>query len=440
MLSSALSQKDEEIELVHRLGHKEQGLEAQIRDIQDEAPSRRIQDCKREERALEAEIREVETKLWGLKSRHGHLLREIEQLENGVQAKLSSYRAALVLAKGETKAFLQHRQGSGGGGSAGGHYNAAVATRGGGGKGGRGTKEIGIWTLPAERRTLAMADEHFREEQEDLRARGQAAEQERLALEEGGLVWRDVVAEVTAVEDMLRTEMHGPEAEGRTTREEQQQQQQQLSLGNNEEAHDEGGEREGEEQRRGEKGGSSGGGGRRRDHGDSTKRVLRRMQHAKTALGEHLATAERRHWRLLVCCVGAELEALAEGMEVLTGGWDGGGGGEEGLKGGWDGGGEERLKRGWEEDDDDGGGGGGGGEEDLKRGWEGDDDGGDDGEGRLKRGWEGDDDDDDDDDDDGEGAGVEGDPGSGGERSEKGAGEENVFESVDRHGGFAAWG
>lgn len=415
MLSSALSQKDEEIELVHRLGHKEQGLEAQIRDIQDEAPSRRIQDCKREERALEAEIREVETKLWGLKSRHGHLLREIEQLENGVQAKLSSYRAALVLAKGETKAFLQHRQGSGGGGS---YYNAAVVTGGGGGGGGgkrgRGTKEVGIWTLPAERRTLAMADEHFREEQEDLRARRQAAEQERLALEEGGLVWRDVVAEVTAVEDMLRTEMHGPEAEGRTTREEQQQQQQ-PSLGN-EEAHDEGGEREGEEQRRGKNGGSDG--GRRRDHSDSTTRVLRRMQQAKTALGEHLATAERRRWRLLVCCVGAELEALAEGMEVLTGGWDGGG--------------EEGLKRGWEEDD---GGGCGGGEEDLKGGWEGDDDGGDDGEGCLKRGWEGDDDDD----DDGEGAGVEGDPGSGGERSEKGVGEENVFESVDRHGGFAAW-
>ena len=51
-------------------------------------------------------------------------------------------------------------------------------------------------------------------------------------------------------------------------------------------------------------------------------RVLKNMETAKGELEKNVSLAEDKGWRLLVCCIGAELEALVEGMGVLRGAAD----------------------------------------------------------------------------------------------------------------------
>ena len=58
------------------------------------------------------------------------------------------------------------------------------------------------------------------------------------------------------------------------------------------------------------------------------KKVLGMMDRAKGELEERLDVAEVKNWRLLVCCVGAELEALIEGEGVLRGALEEAGGDE----------------------------------------------------------------------------------------------------------------
>ncbi|KAI4232833.1 MAG: hypothetical protein LQ349_004768, partial [Xanthoria aureola] len=101
----------------------------------------------------------------------------------------------------------------------------------------------------------------------------------------------------------------------------------------------------------GERGDGGDGGHEKRIEG--MKRVLDAMARAKETIGGKLKMAEEKGWNLLVVCIGAELEALVEGEQVLrsvlgvegatgdgerdlgTDAGDGSGlGGEQGMEGG----------------------------------------------------------------------------------------------------------
>ena len=256
IMEAQLAETEEDLIEVRGLTSKKEGLEQQVLNVENEEASRSIEQFKQEEKALDVEIKETENKLWELRARQRQLLGQIEGLDNSVQSKLSSYKAALSLAEKEAKAFLARPQ----------RYSSIL----------QGGNES-LWALSVPRRTLEMASDHFCEERERLRQQSTSIEVEKTALEEGAVMWEDVVAKVTAVEKTLREEMKRlPTQQSSKTAEK---------------------------------------------HGavDGMHSILKRMESAKSYIECQLAIAEERKWNLLMCCIGAELEAIIEGHEILLG-------------------------------------------------------------------------------------------------------------------------
>ena len=140
----------------------------------------------------------------------------------------------------------------------------------------RATTATGLWALPAERRTLQMAREQYAEERGVLRKRFDDVNTERDALEEGSGVWNEVSEDVTVVEKLLREEM----------------QEMQVSL-----------------VQENENGNAIG----------VMRKILEHMSKARLRIESNLEVSAARNWKLLVCCIGAELEAMIEGQTVLQG-------------------------------------------------------------------------------------------------------------------------
>lgn len=269
LLEGELLEKSSELSKVQALAQKRAGLEGQIRRIEEgEDISRKLSEMQKAEKMLDTEIKELETRLWEMKAKHRRMVDEIQGLDNRVQSQLSSYKAALEMAEKEVRAFLK---------------SPPTRITGKVGK----EERSGIWGLPPDRRTLDMAEEHFRDEQQVLRERAEAAETERSALEEGVVVWKDVIREVDELERVLRVEMHLLPPS-------------QL-------------------QERDRDNDSCRGSGVNNGSAELGMRtVLQQMQRAKSRLESQLDVAEGRGWKLLICCIGAELEAVIEGYDVLN--------------------------------------------------------------------------------------------------------------------------
>ncbi|KAK4697426.1 hypothetical protein P7C71_g640, partial [Lecanoromycetidae sp. Uapishka_2] len=266
VLEDEVFQRKEVVDTIQNFQRKSTGLKDRIRDIESEDTSRRVEDLKGEATALETEIHDMETKLYEMKARQRHLLREIDGLNNSVQSKLSSYKSALVLAEKDIKRFLARPP-----------LGGATATA---------TPKDGIWALPKERRTLELARDHYTEEQAALHTHISAVSTEQAALEEGGEVWEEVVNEVSAVEKLLREEMQRMQAPNQLL------------------------ETSGEQ----------------RDASHGMKRILKSMHKARAKIEEKLDLAQTKGWKLLMVCIGAELEAMVEGMGVLEGALEAAGG------------------------------------------------------------------------------------------------------------------
>ncbi|KAM0802662.1 hypothetical protein BDR22DRAFT_887452 [Usnea florida] len=244
----------EALSTVQRFESRKAGLQERINNIESEDTTRQVEDLKGEEKALDYEIRELETRLWEMKAKHRHLLQNIENLDNSVQSKLSSYKSALTLAEKESRRLLERPPM---------RVNSTITS-------------TGLWALPAERRTLQMAREQYMEEQDILRKRSDDVEAERAALEDGFGVWDEVVQEVHGVEKLLREAM----------------QEMQAPLV--------------------------------QENGNSNairgmRKVLEQMSKARSQIESKLEVSEARDWKLLICCIGAELEAMTEGQTVLQG-------------------------------------------------------------------------------------------------------------------------
>ncbi len=254
VMEAQLAETEQDLRVIQGLISKKSGLEQQVRNIENEAASRQVEEFRREGKTLDAEIKAMESQLWEMKARQRHLLGQLESLENSVQSKLSSYKAALTLAEKEANAFLTRPK-----------VHSSMF---------QGGSES-LWALPVQRRTLEMANEHFQEERERLMQGSSDIKIEESALEEGAVIWEDVVTEVTAVEKTLREEM------------------QRLPVHQTSERV------------------------KKNNAADGVQTILKRMENAKSHIESRLTIAEERKWKLLVCCIGAELEAIIEGHEVL---------------------------------------------------------------------------------------------------------------------------
>lgn len=264
ILHNELERRRRDVSFIDTLSMKQEGLQTAIEEISNQDSSHKAEEFRAEEQTLGREILELEERLQQMKNRRRHLLREIQALDNRTQAKLSSYQESLRLAEKEAREWLARSP-------------ARVEKERSGGK----KEDEGMWDLPKERRTLEMAKEWAQGEEEDSRFRVEGCEKEREALEEGGEVWRDVRGIVSGVEKSLRGEM-SLQASRRWSK-----------------------NKEGETTESG-----------------AMERILDSMEVARAEIERKLKLAEEKGWRLLVCCIGAELEALIEGTGVLKGALD----------------------------------------------------------------------------------------------------------------------
>lgn len=278
LLSSELVEKSSDLSTVQSLSAKQSTLEEQIRAIaQAEDASRRTSEMKKEEKVLDEEIRELEDRLWQMKARQKRLLGDIQGLENRVESQLSSYKAALELTKKEAKSLLKRAP-----------RTTATANVAIGGQYGKG-----IWSLPSDRRTLPMAEEHFLEEQQTLTRFIEAAKFEQKECEEGAQVWEDVIRSVSALETTLRTEMqHMTNSSPPPPRPSLLHHEIQSDTTNDE---------------------STG-----LSPDARITKVLMEIRRSILLLESKLFLAHQRGWKLLDVCISAEVEAMREGEQVLS--------------------------------------------------------------------------------------------------------------------------
>ncbi|KAL1992036.1 hypothetical protein VTN49DRAFT_4068 [Thermomyces lanuginosus] len=253
VISLRIEERRKAISEVDGFASKREGLQKTITDIQNSRDGERTEELKREARDLEREIAELESKLAELRTRHRHLTDEISQTENAVESKLSSYKESLSLLDKEVERYLRAPP-------------LAGPLR-------RDTSGTTFYSLNPKRRTLDMAREHWQQEQIELRKRQRAVEREIRALNEGGPVWQSVINEITAFEKRLKREIAQlappDQTDGVSTNEEH------------------------------------------------AKKIIRDMDDVIHHLEEKLDLASDKDWNLLVCSIGAELEAFKEAQAIL---------------------------------------------------------------------------------------------------------------------------
>ncbi|KAL8806653.1 MAG: hypothetical protein Q9182_001181 [Xanthomendoza sp. 2 TL-2023] len=294
ILSASLTHTTTTLTHITSLATKKTSLETTIQNLESSPRATELQHLAIQEQDLSDQILAVENTLFEMRARQRGMRERLREGRNKEDARVSSWRGSLEILEREVGEVVMRKPGGGGVAAADFSSSSSVGTggRAGGGREEddneagnqerRGARKGGgesVWDLPVKRRTLEMVGEYYNCEQELLRGRVEGIEKEMRALEEGRQVWGDVVDEVGRVEGLLGREMRVLSV---------------LSDGD-------------------------GGAGQQRRRDEGMTRILDAMALARETVDGKLKLAEAKGWRLLVVCVGAELEALVEGEEVLRG-------------------------------------------------------------------------------------------------------------------------
>ena len=259
VLDLQIQQRKDALDQVDAFTAKQEALQSEIASISSESGTQSASDLRAEANNLDVQVRELEDKLFEMKARHRHLIDQAQQLESSVQSKLSSYNASLDLIDKDIKRFLARPpivQPS--------SASTRPSTNG-------DISPESFYSLHLQRRTLDLASEHWQTERETLTRRKEAIRHEQRALHDGGRIWLEVVTEIQTFERHLKAQM------------------QKLSHGSISQ--------------------------HERDEGMMD--VLSSMDKTIQLLERRLREAEEKDWKLLLCCIGAELEAFREGREIL---------------------------------------------------------------------------------------------------------------------------
>lgn len=239
ILDEDLTELESILEKTSRWSQKRSRLEKRIQQIEGETSGARAKALHDEASRLEQEIRQKEEELWALKGQHRRILAELADTENTVGAKLSSYKESLSILNKEVTGFLARPPGSK-------HVPRSSSP---------------FLSLPLKRRTLAMAHEYWRDEHQLLAEHCQEVDRDRAALDEGAVLWGDVMEKVTEFETALQEQMQRAAAD--------------------------------------------------------PSQLLARMEETTAYLEQKTEVANSRGWNLLVCAIGAELDAFRQGRELL---------------------------------------------------------------------------------------------------------------------------
>ncbi|CEJ55512.1 hypothetical protein PMG11_01765 [Penicillium brasilianum] len=259
ILSAQTDERDNALREIQGFNSRKNGLEEAISAIHNDQESQEAKRLQEEARDLETEIHEMETKLYEMKAQHRNLISRISHIENSVDSKLSSYNESLSLLHSDIQSYLR---------------DPPVQPL------SRRSTESSFYSLNPKRRTLDMAKEHWKLEQDRLHKRQHEVDAEIMALEEGGGVWKQAIADVSGFEKRLRANMrHYIELQSSVTDFNHTQVSETM--------------------------------------GELAANVSEDLDKTVQRLETHLELAEQKDWKLLLCCIAAELEALREARGML---------------------------------------------------------------------------------------------------------------------------
>lgn len=258
ILATQYSERENAIHDIQSFLSRKSGLEDAITTIHGDQESRRSKQLEEEARNLETDIHDLETRLYEMKAKHRHLVNEISHINNSVDAKLSSYTESLSLVESDIREYLHDPP------------IKPLAQRSG---------ESTFYSLNPNRRTLEMAQEQWNTDQATLHSRQREVDTEILALEEGGGVWKQAVSDIASFEKRLQANMRYYVQMTTPTTD---------LAGSASTCHKE----------------------------SLVKSILDDLENTTHRLESHLELAEHKDWKLLICCIATELEALraARGM------------------------------------------------------------------------------------------------------------------------------
>jgi hypothetical protein len=278
VLTAALGTRKKAIAHLRRLAGRREGIVEELKGLEgdgEEPLGRELRELGQERKAVSSEIAELEERLVGLRSRKRWLDGRIEDVKNRREAGLSGYRNALKEVDADISALLKRppvkpvdveAMGALGRDEEGKEVAGYAAQSPGG---------VEFLRLRPERRTVDMAKDWWDSEIKILEDRKAEVDRDRKALEDGVQTWKEAIKLVSEFETSLRREMRGE------TQEE--------GKGKNKAPTPE----------------------------EAMHAQLDKMAQVMSGLEQHLRTAEDRGWNLLICAIGAELEAFKQAETLL---------------------------------------------------------------------------------------------------------------------------
>lgn len=232
---------------------KRSALQSRASQIRSGDDQNRAQELHKQADNMQTEINELQAKLVRMKGDQHKLRAEAQEIENTVDARLASYTSALAMVEDSIQNFLHDASAS--------HRTAIVNV----------ADMDRFWRSPSKGRNLKSAKDVFGRERDSLVEKRRISDTEREALEEGAVVWKEAVKQVSNFERTLSKAMSRMG----------QDPQSQL------------------------------------DSPAETKELLTLLEQTTTELESKHKLAEERSWKLLVAAIGAELEAFLEGKQIL---------------------------------------------------------------------------------------------------------------------------
>ena len=282
-LSSALSVRKKALSQLRKLSARKNGIIDELNALESDENdplAKELRELGEEQVAVTAEISELEERLVGLRNRRRWLLRRTDDVRNRRDAGLSGYRGALGDVDGRLTEILHRppimplaiealgaRPGSQQAREDTSLTNLSLQEQ--------STRGEEFLRMRPDRRTVDMAKDWWESEVRLLEARKTEIDRERSALEEGVEVWRKTIRLISDFEKGLRNEMRGETDSAGNGKAKMQSPEQAMHA------------------------------------------QLDKLVEVMAELQDQLEGAEEKSWNLLICAIGAELEAFREADRVL---------------------------------------------------------------------------------------------------------------------------
>jgi len=271
-VDEALAQRRKALRVLEGLSRRKESVSHELQSLEDaeeEPLGQELRELSVKYDAMTEEIRNLEERLVGLRNQRRWIRGKMDDVKNRREAGLSGYRGALQEVESEVSALM--------------HkppvqpldLEALQLKR---KDGDMSTGGIEFLQLIPERRTVDMAKAWWEAEVSILESHKAKIISERTALNDGAAIWDDVMRLVSDYEKRLRQIVSGSQAPE-----------------------------------------SAKGKEKAPTAEDMIRSQLPEMDKVVAELERHMQQAEQNHWNLLICAIGAELEAFHEAQNMLKG-------------------------------------------------------------------------------------------------------------------------